>query len=152
MYGYGFARQVYEAQKKGPNSEEWTNEVWSALSQHTVAWSGLAKNMGIGIDENEEESAGEEIEPTVNVTPNPADLMGGDSILIEAQRLADQGRYELAIQKIESISESSPMYNDGLEKIKEFSNLAVQKLRKQAAQAYKDAMVDDKKIELQNQR
>jgi len=150
LYGYGVARQVYEAAKKSTNSVDWTDEVTSALNQHALAWSILAREMGVIPDGNTEEvpQNTETTEP-VNVAPNPADLVSGDTLIVEAQKLVDQGKYEEAIKRVEMIDDSSPMYNVAVEKIKDFSDRAVQKLRRKAAQAYQSAMpVADKKIRL----
>ncbi len=128
LYGYGFARQTFEAIHKGPNSEDWMNEVTSALNQHAIAWSNLAKDMGVIADTSKPDDTLEEDttpEKAPSIAPNPADLMTGDSIIIEAQRLVDQGKFEEAIKKVETIDDSSPMYNVALDKIKEFSNRAV---------------------------
>jgi D-aminopeptidase len=72
--------------------------------------------------------------------PNPADLRGGDAVLAEAQSLADRGNFQAAIKKAATVSPTSPMHANAQEKIRDFSNLAVQDLRRKAAQSFQSAM------------
>lgn len=72
-----------------------------------------------------------------------ADLRRGDNLLVQGQVLADQGEYKKAIDKIRSIREKDPLFGAAKEKIKDLSNLAVQRLRQKAAQAFQDAMPAD---------
>lgn len=64
----------------------------------------------------------------------------GEHPLAEAQALADRGDYASAVKKAQAVPEGSPQATQAKDKIKEFSNLAVQDLRKKAASAFQTAM------------
>ncbi len=68
------------------------------------------------------------------------DLKKSDVALLFAQKLADKGDYKQAIDQVEKIERTDPFYELAKEKQKSFSNLAVQDLRKQAAEAFQNAM------------
>lgn len=69
-----------------------------------------------------------------------ADLRSTDTLLMEAQNLADNKRFAEAILKASMVPEQNPLYSEAQAKIIQFSNEAVQELRKKAAQAFQDAM------------
>ncbi len=69
-----------------------------------------------------------------------SELKKSDTALMQAQRLADKGEYRQAIDQVEKVDRSDPFYDLAKEKIKSFSNLAVQDLRKKAAEAFQNAM------------
>jgi len=89
--------------------------------------------------------------PAAPVAPPPGGeaagvLAPGENPLADAQTLADRGDYANAVKKAQAIPAASPQAAQAKEKIKEFSNLAVQDLRKKAASAFQTAMpVNDPK-------
>ena len=68
------------------------------------------------------------------------DLKHSDSILMQAQKLADKGEFRLAIDQAGRIENRDPFFDQAKEKIKVFSNRAVQDLRQKAALAFQNAM------------
>lgn len=74
---------------------------------------------------------------------SPVDLNQPDATIQAATDLAESGEYRKAIEKLRSVSESSPLYESAQSKIKSYSNLAVQALRRQAAEAFQDAVPVD---------
>jgi len=146
LSSFGVAKQVIAAMARSTNSDDFTNEVTVAVRGQANLWAGLAIELGgatsVATSEPLTDAPGAvtphpEIE---DVPPNPADLRGGDSVLAEAQALADRGNFPAAIKKAGGVSEASPMHDAAKDKIKEFSNLALQDLRRKAAQAFQSAM------------
>ncbi|MDQ3235224.1 MAG: hypothetical protein M3Q07_25730 [Pseudobdellovibrionaceae bacterium] len=70
----------------------------------------------------------------------PADLKRSDTILMQSQRLADKGEFKQAIDFAARIDNRDPFFDQAKEKIKVYSNRAVQDLRQKAAQAFQNAM------------
>jgi hypothetical protein len=68
------------------------------------------------------------------------DLKRSDMILMQAQKLADKGEFKQAIEQAGRIENQDPFFEQAREKIKVYSNRAVQDLRQQAAQAFQNAM------------
>lgn len=74
------------------------------------------------------------------VDPNAAlDLMGSDTLLIAAQKLADKRDYKSAIDHVSRIKKEDPYYAQAQEKQKQYSNRAVKDLRAKAAEAFSNA-------------
>ena len=63
----------------------------------------------------------------------------GDSLVLEADALASQGKYQQALATLTSIDHRSPLVQIAQEKRIEISNQAVQDLRKKAALAFQKA-------------
>lgn len=74
------------------------------------------------------------------VQTGPADLKRSDAILMQSQRLADKGEFKQAIDYVARIDNRDPFFDQAREKIKIYSNRAVQDLRQKAAQAFQNAM------------
>jgi len=73
-------------------------------------------------------------------------LAPSDNPLADAQTLADRGDYANAVKRAQTVPATSAQATQAKDKIKEFSNLAVQDLRKKAAAAFQTAMpVNDPK-------
>lgn len=87
-------------------------------------------------------ATGEAISAAPSGSPevSPGDFRRGDSVLMEAQRLADRGSFREAIDRAATIAPNDPFFPSAKEKIKRFSNKAVQQLRQKAAQAFQSAM------------
>lgn len=79
-------------------------------------------------------------ESSVPLTLSPADLRMGDAILMDAQKLASNKMFPEAIAKAQQIPAENAMHVIAQEKIKAFSNQAVQDLRQKAAQAFQSAL------------
>lgn len=78
-----------------------------------------------------------------------ADLRSGDALLMEAQTLANQGRFKDALARMQLIPEENPLFPQAKERIKDFSNRAVSDLRQKAAQAFKSSIpVSDTKAKI----
>lgn len=138
LNGFGVAKQVHEALALGANSPEFKLEVTAALKKQASLWQEFSSSLNAPGDPA---AAATPAPPPEDLSPpNPAELAGGDAVLGEAQALADRGNYQAAIKKASSVPESSPMRPMAQEKVKEFSNLAVQDLRKKAASAFQSAM------------
>ena len=68
------------------------------------------------------------------------DLLLGDLILLQAQKLAEKGRYKSAIGRAAKVPNSDPFFPAAQEKVKYFSNQAVQELRQKAATAFQNSL------------
>ena len=78
--------------------------------------------------------------PASPATPlTQGDVRDAEGVLAEAQVLADKGEFDAAIAQVARVSPDSPQYPASLEKLKQYSNKAVQSLRTKAAQAYTSA-------------
>lgn len=153
LASFGVAKQVMTALARSTNTDDFTNEVTVAVRGQANLWAGLAIQLGgattIGNTEPDTAAAAAAPAPEIvdDVPPNPADLRGGDSVITEAQALADRGNYQAAIKKAGGVSPDSPMHDAAKDKIKEFSDLAVKELRGKAAQAFQSAMpITDSKV------
>lgn len=161
LKSYGVARRVYQATQVTSDSEDYKKEVLAALHREATKWAKLSQEFGGAVippppsaDVPVAATTGT-IPPPVEAPqdlppPNPTDLRSGDAVLAEAQSLADRGNYEAAIKKANAVAPASPMYASAQEKVKDFSNLAVQDLRRKAAQSFQSAMpITDIKVRTQ---
>jgi tetratricopeptide (TPR) repeat protein len=78
--------------------------------------------------------------PSDGHTTGPADIKRSDTILMQSQKLADKGEFKQAIDFAARIDTRDPFFDQAKEKIKIYSNRAVQDLRQKAAQAFQNAM------------
>ncbi len=150
LQSYGVARQVYLALSRPGNSKGFRGEIVNALRGRAGQWAVLAGDLDQPITDAETglppvanatpsappsaESAGEDL------PPDPAAMRGDDSVLAEAQALADRGDFKAAIKKTDTIGRSSPLYAAAQDKARDFANRGVQDLRKKAAAAFQSAM------------
>ena len=65
---------------------------------------------------------------------------GDDSTIAEAQKLADASRWQEAIKMASSVGKDHPSHPLAQERVKDYSNKAVQVLRKKAAAAFQSAI------------
>lgn len=148
LSGNLIAEQVLQALNYGENSSEFKEEIKQVVKSRVSSWQNVAASLGmslevadaaditieeVGKDPNEADKVAEEM-------PGTADLRDGDTIVMEAQAAADQGKFQDAIRQLRRIPSASPMFNVGQEKIREFSDIAVRNLRRKAAQAFQSAM------------
>lgn len=76
-----------------------------------------------------------------------SDPKAAESLMNEAQALADQGKFHDAVQKLQQLTPDNPQYGAAHEKAKTISNKAVQELRRKAAKSYQDSLpVSDPKL------
>ncbi|MBC7661458.1 MAG: hypothetical protein H7249_17315 [Chitinophagaceae bacterium] len=74
------------------------------------------------------------------------DLMGSDTLLIAAQKLADKRDYKAALDHVSRVKKEDPFYAQAQEKQKQYSNRAVKDLRQRAAEAFSNsAPINDTK-------
>lgn len=119
-----FYKLTLRAVKATSNSGSFTAEVNDAVSKGLNAW---------------RQQQDQEL-PEIKRDHDPIDLRIGDHILLEAQTLADNRRFDEAIQKAKQIGSDSPLYQNATIKIVEFSDLAVQELRQKAALAFQNSI------------
>lgn len=83
------------------------------------------------------------VPPSPEGTPTaPAsnlDLMGSDTLLVTAQKLADKRDYKAALEHVAKIKPEDPFHAQAQEKLKQYSNRAVKELRAKAAEAFSNA-------------
>ncbi len=78
--------------------------------------------------------------PTAEVKTGPTDLKRTDALLMQAQKMADKGEFKQAIESVGRIDTQDPFYEQAREKIRVYSNRAVQDLRQKAALAFQNAL------------
>lgn len=131
------ARLAGRSLNNGQCSEAFRSAILKSLGQRTDTWAKLMAEI---------HSGGAAMGPPAGAaTPEvalagPADLKVGESGLADAQSLADRGEYKAAIRKAKALAgDQSPIRSAAIAKVSEFSNRAVQELRRQAAQAYQNS-------------
>ncbi len=142
------ATQILKALSSKPVSDGFKSEVLKSLRKQANLWSEI--NFSILATENPSVVA---INPVLGVpqdSPSAIPMIMGaknyDTLLHEAQELADRGDYRNAIAKAHEIPDAHPLKPRSQEKVKEFSNQAVQDLRRKAALAFQSALpVSDSK-------
>jgi tetratricopeptide (TPR) repeat protein len=136
------------------NSPQFSGGIQSILDQEAQKWAALQKSekpAETPSDPEAETSASVETstestmetapaQPLTEVHTGPADLKRSDAILMQSQRLADKGEFKQAINFAARIDNRDPFFDQAKEKIKIYSNRAVQDLRQKAAQAFQNAM------------
>lgn len=127
-----------QAVQKTKNSDSFNEKVTLVIQTEARTWASL-----IPIP------AGTPAAPTA---PEPAtaeppkrrlstqDLRGGDSALMEADQLAEAEQFKEAIDRLSGVSQQDPYYPAAQEKIRLFSNRAVQSLRQRAAKAFQNSI------------
>ena len=83
---------------------------------------------------SEAQQAGQKGEGTI------VDAEPSTGAISEAQKLAEGGKYKDATIKLRQIAPQSSLYPAAQEKLKSYSNVAVQDLRQKAAQAFQDSL------------
>lgn len=132
-----FYKLCLRAIKSSSNSLEYTNNINQTIANELRNW---------GQPKSESKVAQEEVVNEVSTNDwahlheIAADVRIGDNILLEAQMLADNRRFQDAINKVAQITQESPLFNQAKEKVIEFSDRAVQELRQKAAQAFQSSI------------
>lgn len=147
------ASQVLKAMQTLPVSDAFKSSVLAALKKQALSWSEV--NLAIlamepaplpGIPSTETMAASPNSNPSSNSTPLAAGDKNYESLLTEAQSLADKGDYRAAVKKAGEIPEGHPLKAKSQEKVRDYSNQAVQDLRRKAALAFQSALpVSDSK-------
>ena len=150
------AQQIIAALQAGAHSPEFEGQINTALRQHMAGWQQLSSVllMPVGVAPSaiagppgSAQMAGppanvaitgaaSEVLPVLGSAPQV--VSSGDNA--EAQVMADRGDFRAAVQRAGGIPNSSGLYTKAQDKIKEFSNLGVQDLRRKAAAAFQTAM------------
>jgi len=139
-----FLKLVQRALDQSEDSPAFVESVRIAIAEQAKDWNQLNGNAEVrdagSEDEGETVPEGEPTEPAGPITFEVAPPRQGEQMLQEAQHLADRGSFKEAIERAHAISEDDPVHLQARDKIKRFSNKAVQVLRQKAAQAYESAM------------
>ncbi len=150
------AAQVLSALNAAPSSSTFTASVQAALRQHVTAWQQVGSTLPADMQPASAPAAATPAGPPVtaqlpgppsSAAPEPLPVLGvpapmatvGENALDQAQAMADKGDYQGAVQRAGMIPVTSPAHAKAQEKIKEFSNLGVQELRRKAAAAFQTA-------------
>jgi hypothetical protein len=137
------------------NSAAFNQSLQAIIDVEAHKWAALQKSAPAA---ESPETPGDPVPPIapVAVAPNPSpdasaigssevhtagsDLKRSDAILMQSQKLADKGEFKQAIEQASRIDGRDPFFDQAKEKIKVYSNRAVQDLRQKAAQAFQNAM------------
>ena len=134
------AGQILKALQVLPVSDSFKTAVLAALKKQALSWSDV--NLAIlalepaplpGIASSETSPSA----PAAAPQPNDKNY---DGLLWEAQSLADKGDYRAAVKKAGEVPEGHPLKAKSQEKVRDYSNQAVQDLRRKAALAFQSAL------------
>jgi hypothetical protein len=136
------ASMVRQALVAGSDTPDYQNEIVNILKRTAAKWSQL--NQGLGGKDISAEVPPHEPKMMTDTYGNVYDANtptnGDDSTIAEAQKLADSGKWQDAIKTASSVGKDHPSYPLAQERIKDYSNKAVQVLRKKAAAAFQSAI------------
>ncbi len=141
LASWSVATMVRQALVAGSDTPDYQNEIVNILKATAAKWSQLNQGLG-GKDPTEAPTH----EPKMmtdtygNVYDANAPTNGDDSTIAEAQKLADAGKWQEGIKLASSVGKDHPSYPLAQERIKDYSNKAVQVLRKKAAAAFQSAI------------
>ncbi len=128
---------LQRALNSGNNTPDFVANVRAAMATHAAQWARFSNAESQGVTPLPADNG--EPAMTAPQTFSPADLRNGDNILLEAQRLASNKMFPQAIAKAQQIQADSPMHAMAQDRIRSFSNQAVQDLRQKAAVAFQSA-------------
>lgn len=120
------------------NSQNYRDEVVAVIKGEADKWSNILGDQPANSTVENPPVVTEDVPATP--TYSTAEFKKRDNLLWESELLAQQGLYKQAITKVTTIGESDPFYPTAKEKIRDFSNKAVQNLRQKAAQAFENAL------------
>lgn len=129
--------QVYSLAVKAlkKDSSAYRQSILAVCSHKLRNWTKFHQYVSSLPTENEKADIVEIEDPS-----SVADVRLADLTLVEAERLADRKDYQGAVKLAQDISENNPLSNSAKEKVRAFSNLAVQDLRRKAALAFQNAL------------
>lgn len=149
---FSVASMVRQALTMGSDSADYQSEVINIIKKTAGKWAELNRGFG-GADPLPEK---EVLEPKLmtdtygNVYDANAPKNGDGSTIDSAQKLADAGKWQEAIKLASTVGSGHPSYPLAQERIKDYSNKAVQTLRKKAAAAFQSALpITDIKVRAQ---
>ena len=116
-------------------AQSWT-QLWK-ISSGSSAFESVPSNDETQTITNVETSTPARINPSNYRT---GDLKLGDNILTRAKRLAERGDYKGAIAFANRVQPEDPFYPEAQNRVRSFSNLAVQSLRQKAAEAFQSSL------------
>ena len=122
------------------DSQEYRDLLVDSISQKVAMWQDLQKEFSQMVPSLAVETSDVEDNSVDPSQYKAADLLYGDSILMQAKLFAENGNFKSAITKAKKVLGKDPYYPAAVEKIKYFSNLAVQDLRQKAAQAFQSSL------------
>jgi hypothetical protein len=131
-------RMAAQALAQTNNSPEFRTEVGSIIKSEADKWTDIL-NTPLPAATTTDAAPGTS-EQTAQPTYSTAEFKKRDNLLWESELLAQRGMYKEAITKVTTINEADPFYPTAKEKIRDFSNKAVQTLRQKAAQAFENAL------------
>jgi hypothetical protein len=135
------AAMVRQALVAGSDTPDYQNEIVNILKKTAAKWRQL--DQGVGGQDPAEETPHEPklmTDTYGNVYDANAPTNGDESTIGEAQKLADAGKWQEAIKLASSVGKDHPSHPLAQERIKDYSNKAVQVLRKKAAAAFQSAI------------
>lgn len=143
---------VLKALESSHNSKDFENEVKEVIYREASLWASILRNSP-DFDGNlklkgTEDKLSEKKEPIQTEARNKkvysiSNLKKGDALLMKAVNLAEKGRFKQAILYAVKIKPQDPFYTTAREKVRVFSNRAVQVLRQKAAQAFQSAIPEE---------
>jgi len=126
-----------------PNSKAFSDNLRQTLNQQSQQW----QTLGLVTPRQSAVANSENLENSLSSEQAIAVIRKSDSVLLEAQTLANGRNFYEAINKAMSIERQSPLYPSAQEKVSYFSNQAVQELRQKAATAFQSAIpLSDPKV------
>ena len=137
------AGQVIKAMQALPVSDPFKNSVLGALKKQALSWAdvnlailGLEPKPLPGIVSTD---ATAQVAASTSPIPQTGDK-NYEGTLSEAQTLADKGDYREAVKKAGEVPDGHPLKAKSQEKVRDYSNQAVQDLRRKAALAFQSAL------------
>ncbi|SMF55436.1 hypothetical protein [Pseudobacteriovorax antillogorgiicola] len=123
------------------DSERYREGVAEVLGSRIAMWQAFADQFQQTVPKEDGEDSLRQVASPVDPSQyRAADLLLGDTILLQAQKLAEKGQFKSAVGRASRVTSVDPFYPAAQEKIKYFSNLAVQELRQKAAQAFQSSL------------
>lgn len=134
---------------KTNNHDSFVTAARNTFQEAFGQWKALAPSYGMITDKNEalageetdavDESSAEEAYHIPSGT-SFADFRHAEAQLVEGQMLANNNDYQNAIRYLATIPDAHPFYPIASEKKRFFTNYAVQQLREQASDSYRQAL------------
>lgn len=141
LQGFGVQQMILDTLRISTDTPQFIEQIAGAIRQNASSWAALSQNATTVVSTERVNPVATDIQASERPKKiSAADLRSGDAALVEAQALADRGLYQEAILKVQQIPQGNPLYLEAQDKIKTFSNNAVQDLRKKAAQAFQSSL------------
>lgn len=140
---------VHELHQATQNSEGFNSMLTASLQEQAQKWPELQLQMAATPspvppseqpDVSGETGTSPDAKEAVSGPATATDLKRSDAILLQAQKAADKRDFKQAIELAARVESQDPLYEQAREKIRIFSNRAVQDLRQKAALAFQNAL------------